>query len=162
MEATAAMDAMAAIEARAASCARCGKQLLDPKRCSNCKQVSYCGVECQKAGWRRHKKTCEPPLSLREIEERVGEAHRTHDWRGVLKWEGRMDELLDGRPDDGCNFILYKFSRAHEMGHKSTGTSDHSLSVIRLEGRRVELLGKLQRFRDQGEALHHRQIPPLS
>ena len=153
MEATAATEAMAAIGARAGSCAHCGKQLLARKRCSNCKQVSYCGVECQKAGWRGHRKTCEPPLPLGEVGERVSAAHRTHDWRGVLKWEGRMEELLEGRPDASCNLILYAFSRAHEMGNKSTGSSDHSLSVVRLEGRRVELLGKLQRFRDQGEAL---------
>jgi len=144
---------MAAIEARAASCAHCGKQLLAPKRCSICKQVSYCGTECQKAGWKRHKKTCEPPLPRGEVLEKIFATHEADDWWGVLKWEGRIEELLEGQPYEICACTLGVFAEAHELGFKSTGNSDHSRSVVRLEERRVELRGKMERFRDQGEAL---------
>ena len=41
----------------AASCSHCGKQGTALKRCLRCKRASYCGVDCQKAGWRLHKTT---------------------------------------------------------------------------------------------------------
>jgi hypothetical protein len=151
-EASAARDAMAAIAANAASCAHCGKQLLAPKRCSICKNISYCGAECQKAGWKRHKKTCEPPLPLRQVRERFEKAHATGDWRGVLKLEGRMEELM-GADDYNNNTILAAFARAHDLGYESTANSEHALSFIRVQERRVELLGNMERFRDQGDAL---------
>jgi len=75
------------------------------------------------------------------------------DWRGVLKLEGRMEELLEGQEDARCNIVIHTFMTGHVFARDSTGSRDHSLSVIRLEERRVELLGKMERFRDQGEAL---------
>ena len=76
--------------AKLASCAHCGKQGVGFQRCSVCKQVSYCGAECQKAGWRRHKKTdkktCAPlPLPLSDVMARVTAASDADDWREVLK-----------------------------------------------------------------------------
>ena len=44
---------------------------------------------------------------------------------------------------------------AHQATHAHTdsaGSKDNSHSIVRLETRRAELLGKVQRFRDQGEA----------
>ena len=35
----------------------------------------------------------------------------------------------------------------------STGSKQHAVSIVRIDERRVELLGKLQRFRDQGECI---------
>jgi len=43
------------------SCSQCGTQGGLLKRCSMCRQVAYCGVECQRAAFRQHKKTCVPP-----------------------------------------------------------------------------------------------------
>ena len=96
------------------TCAYCGKQGTGFKRCSACKQVSYCGGECQKAGWKKHKKTCEkpkayapplPPVPLREVLEQVKTAHLAADWLGVLKWEGRMEELMHNQRDATCEFV---------------------------------------------------------
>jgi len=146
--------------ASAESCALCGKQGVGFKRCSRCKQASYCGAECQHADWKRHKKTCEPPVPLQEVVAQTNAARATGDWRGVLEWEGRMEELLARQSelvahqqDDACSSILWAFSDAHYLGWQATGSKDHARSVIRLEERRIPLLGKLQRFRDQGKAM---------
>jgi len=135
------------------SCSNCGKQRAALKRCSRCKQASYCGAECQTAAWKGHKKTC---VTLDEVCEKVNAANLREDWREVLKWEGRMEEMIEHQPDAGCNNIqniLKMFSNAHSMVCNATSSKDNSLSVVRLETRRAEVLGKMQRFRDQGEAL---------
>ena len=139
-------------------CAHCGKEGVELKRCSRCKQVSYCGAECQKAGWKQHKETCEPPLSRDEVWANVLEAVAALDWLGVLKWEGRMEELLATLLDADCNQILMHFTAAHEMCSMTNAlheriSTDHALSVVRLLERRVELLGTMQLLRDQGGAM---------
>jgi hypothetical protein len=64
-----------------------------------------------------------------------------------------MEELVAGRSDAFCEHILSAFSAAHGMGMDSTGNRDHGLACVGLDERRIPLLGKLQRFRDQGEAM---------
>jgi hypothetical protein len=135
------------------SCARCGKQGTALKRCSICKRAWYCGAACQNAAWKRHKKTCAPPLSTEDVRARVDAACDAGDWREVLKWEGRIDELMQGQPDATCEVILRRFQNAHALGTKSTGSPHHSLPSIRLAEQLVDLLGKRQRFRDQGEEM---------
>lgn len=44
--------------ATGAMCASCRGCLTKSLRCSACKKVKYCGVECQKADWRTHKPLC--------------------------------------------------------------------------------------------------------
>jgi len=39
-------------------CANCNKSDDIRLRCSRCKKVWYCGVNCQKKHWKKHKKTC--------------------------------------------------------------------------------------------------------
>jgi hypothetical protein len=137
----------------AESCAHCGKQGAGFKRCSVCKQASYCGVACQNANWKRHKKTCAPPVLLQDVAAKFNAAHAAGDWRGVLKWEGRMEELLAHQSDDDCLSILQVFTKAHRLGLQATGSEDHARSCVGLQERQIPLLGKLQRFRDQGEAM---------
>ena len=134
----------------ATGCAHCGRQEIALKRCSNCKQDSYCGAECQKAGWKRHKKKC---VTLRDAQEKVQAAHLDNDWREVLKWEGRMEETMEGKSDAVCSNVLHVFAQAHALGFNSTFNSDHALSIVHLDSRRVEVLGKMQRFRDQGDTM---------
>ena len=149
------------------TCAYCGKKGAD-KRCSICKLVWYCGADCQKVGWKGHKKTCAPPLPpaeceravtamrdayLNDVMKKVKAATTLDDWRGVVKWDWRMEELLEGQPDEGQLTILSAFAWAHESGRISTDSNKHSLSGIEIQKRRVEILGKMERFRDQGEAL---------
>ena len=146
-------------------CAHCGKPgnlrldvspggyPLDLKRCARCKQVAYCGAECQKAGWKVHKPTCEPLLPLREFKEKFVAARAANDWRVLLKMEWRMEEMLEGLTDTRCNWVLDTFIRAHDAGYCSTSSRHHSISSIRLEELNVIFLGKLQRFRDQGGSM---------
>jgi hypothetical protein len=137
------------------NCSHCGKHGSALKRCSRCRQAAYCGAECQKAGWKLHKTTCAPQLPLNDVLNKVKTASVTQDWREVLKWAGRMEELLEGHADAGCDqsHILHAFSRAHMIGRNETGLAKHALEVVKIETRRAELLGKIERFRDQGEAL---------
>jgi len=143
------------MEASAASCTHCGKEGVALKRCMRCKQASYCGAECQKSGWMLHKEICK---NLEDVRERVSVAYNTQEWREVLKWEGRMEELLANQPDESTMEGLDHFLVAHKaLMMKDTsmaeGSKDHSEPIILLEGRRVELLGKMERFRDQGESM---------
>ena len=142
------------------SCAFCGKPGRAMKRCSICKNVWYCGAECQRAGWKQHKKTCAPPLSTEDVRAKVFAASDAGDWRELLKWEGRMDEMMVGQPDITCKLIFRIFMAAHNSGSLSTasetlpnGSPHHSLSAIRLGEQLIDFLGKRQRFRDQGEAM---------
>jgi len=139
----------------AESCTHCDKQGAEFKRCSRCKQACYCGVACQNADWKRHKKKCAPPVQLQDIAAKINAAQASGDWRGVLKWEGRMEELMARQSDDACSEILSVFTTAHRMGCHATvgGSNDHARSIVGLVERRIPLLGKLQRFRDQGEAM---------
>mmetsp|Transcript_5086 Transcript_5086/g.7020 ORF Transcript_5086/g.7020 Transcript_5086/m.7020 type:complete len:569 (+) Transcript_5086:96-1802(+) len=41
------------------SCFRCGRTL-NLKRCGRCQMVSYCGAQCQRAHWKKHKPLCLP------------------------------------------------------------------------------------------------------
>jgi len=141
------------MSASAGSCAHCGKQGVGFQRCSVCKAASYCGAACQKAGWKRHKRTCAPPLSFNAVWDKVDAAGKALDWEEVLKWEGRMDELMLTEDDDTCEIVLHNFELAHVLLMNSTGSSDHKIAISRLKERRVELLGKLPRFRDQGDLI---------
>ena len=131
-------------------CAHCGKHGAGFKRCSVCKQASYCGAACQKANWKCHKKDCAPPVPLQDVKAKLDAAQATGDWRGLLKWEGRMEELMARQSDDACSWILSMFSGAHHTGWQATGSKDHARSFVALEERHIPLLGKLQLFRDQG------------
>ena len=131
-------------------CSHCGKEAVELQRCSVCKHASYCGAACQNAAWKKHKKTC---VTIEEVVKRVDAAVEGEDWRGLLKWEARLEQLLEGRSDATRDFILSNFKRAHAVGICSASSTDHAFAAVQLQDRRIELLGNMQRFRDQGEAM---------
>lgn len=49
-------------------CRNCNQEC-DGKRCSKCHAVRYCGPQCQKADWTRHRAKCVPVL-VKELEDR--------------------------------------------------------------------------------------------
>ena len=103
-----------------------------------------------RAAWKGHKTSC---VTLDEVFEKVNAAHLHEDWQGMIKLEGRMEQMMEYQPDAECHDILQAFATAHREVFNSTGSKDNSLSIVRLETRRAGVLGKMQRFRDQGEAL---------
>ena len=133
-----------------ASCSYCGKEYAELKRCSVCKNASYCGAACQNAAWKTHKKTC---VTLEEVKKRVDAARNCEDWREVTKWDGRLGQLLEGQPDATRDFILYDFKWAHTAGMNSRNSTHHAIAAVRLQEMRIKLLGQEERFRDQGEAM---------
>jgi tetratricopeptide (TPR) repeat protein len=68
-----------------------------------------------------------------------------------------MEELMALGTYEGCSDILSAFSNAHRMGYQATKdharSKDHAASYAGLVERAIPLLGKLQHFRDQGEAM---------
>jgi len=133
-----------------ASCSHCGMEYAELKRCSVCQHASYCGAACQNAAWKKHKKNC---VTIEEVWKRVAAAAEGEDWRRVLKWEGRLEQLLVGRSDADRNGTLFNFKRAHAVAWGATGSTDHALAAVRLQDRRIELLGNMERFRDQGVSI---------
>ena len=131
-----------AMVASVASCAHCGKQGVGFKHCSVCKQASYCGAECQKANWKGHKKTCSPLVTVNDVCAKVNAANAAGDWRGVLKWEGRMEEMMAGQPNEVCLGTLSVFAAAHQSGFDATASDDHSRSLVGLEARMASLNGE--------------------
>ena len=135
--------------ADAKTCFHCGKGAKKKgavlQRCSICKHASYCGAECQKADWKSHKKTCVPDF---DVFRRIAITVIQNDWGGVMEWEGRVEAYLERRPD----------MRAHWLGllaqaHIETNVGTGSTAASSLLEQQIDLLGKMQHFRDQGEAL---------
>ena len=101
------------------------------------------------AAWKKHKKTC----VTQEVVKRVHAAVEGDDWRGVLKWEGRFGQILEGRSDAAREYVLDNFEWAHAVAWGATNNTDHALAVARLQDMRIGFLGKMERFRDQGELM---------
>ena len=139
------------------TCSHCGTQGVAIKHCSRCKKASYCGAECQKAAWKGHKATCEPKLTSHDLIAKVNAAKESFDWAGILKWEGRMDEMMAFQGDEMREQILSTFIGARVMISQSALASGdlerHAADANTLYARRVELLGKMERFRDQAQCL---------
>jgi len=64
-----------------------------------------------------------------------------------------LEQLLEGLSDAARESILHKFKWAHAAASYSTGSTHHALAAVRLQDRRIELLGNMARFRDQGEEM---------
>jgi len=71
----------------------------------------------------------------------------------VLKCEGRMEELLKVSPDTLCDLILRTFLQARMGEISEDGVRENALPCTILQERRVQLLGKMGRFRDQGQLM---------
>ncbi|KAJ1488597.1 hypothetical protein T484DRAFT_1782880 [Baffinella frigidus] len=82
-----------------------------------------------------------PPLSA--ILHTVQEAWLSGDYPEILRWESRLEEMLSSQMEAAHPPLLHTFATAHDMLGAFT-------NAARLYQRRSTLLGKMERFRDQG------------
>ena len=138
-------------------CAHCGKQREGLKQCSVCKAASYCGPACQNASWKSHKKKCVPHVPLAEVFKAVNAAAAAGDAAEGLKWKGRMEEMLAGQSLSVSESILRSFMLFHQMQIgvcvQANDRRYHAADLVKIEERRVELLKRLQRFRDAADSM---------
>ena len=94
-----------------------------------------------------------PPFPVEQVWQQMKQSEHEQEWENVVRWEGREEELMVRySSDDARDDILTTFIQAHShLAEPDTG-SHHHLSVVALEKRRIALLAKRERFRDQGEA----------
>jgi len=68
-------------------CANCGKDASN--RCSRCKSEWYCGKDCQKLCWKKHKEFCQKITELnKESEELENANNKKNNEKNMLKEEG--------------------------------------------------------------------------
>ena len=138
-------------------CAHCGKVDRGMKRCSKCKDTWYCGAACSQGDWKQHKKICKPPLLPVPVDQLIQQMQKASDrglWHEVVKSEHRMAEMIATLPDAVTLGILTTFMNAHEKLSKETGDAHHLSCCDQLQERKIELLGAMNRFRDQGEEMY--------
>jgi hypothetical protein len=138
-------------------CAHCGKVDRDMKRCSICKDTWYCGVTCSREDWKQHKKICRPPPPHVPVGRLIQQIQKAYDhglWHEVVKSEHRLAEMIATVPDDVTLGILAMFMQAHEKLSKETGDAHHFSSCDHLQERKIELLGAMNLFKEQGQEMY--------
>ena len=100
------------------TCSHCGKTGFGFKRCSRCKQASYCGAECQTVAWKGHKKLCRSQgqgqqLSLDDIRTRILSTDPFVGFAEVLRFESQVDELVSGLDAVSVPPVLTAFAKAN-------------------------------------------------
>ena len=122
-------------------------------RCQNCSVTLNFTASWQEGAKKREVRE-RIEVNLRKAIEKFGEAYAVEDWRGVLKWEGLMEDIIEADGKDATrDAFLMGFARAHVAMRFETGGIEHGLEAVRLKERRIPLLGKMERFRDQGEEM---------
>ena len=101
--------------------------------------------------------TIVPPSLLNEVEESMKAAADAGDWLRILKWEGRMEELLEYQSEPVSVTILLRFVRAHLMYwgdfKEDAAGKEHGRTYVQLEERRIDLLAAMGRLRESALAL---------
>ena len=121
-------------------------------------QVSYCGAECQRAAWKvGHKKMCVKQMSYLDIFDKLSVADAACDWRGVLEFEFRFEQLMSlaetlENPAAMGDMLCNTFFRAHTMEAMELGATG-SLKAARVQVRRLDFQGRLGHWREQGDTM---------
>ena len=94
-------------------------------------------------------------VPLHDFVANMAAAEAAEDWRQVLQGNGRIEEMMKcaASDDDACSRILSSFSHAHGMAFQVLGKEDHLRSCVEHGGLCIPIVGKLQRFRDQGDEI---------
>jgi len=72
-------------------------------------------------------------MSTAEVLDKVAAAASCGDWRELIKWDDRIDDLVEALPNDsGRDAMLSIFKEAHKSAMNSAGSSAyHLLSYAR-------------------------------
>ena len=98
-------------------CAACGKTTDTLKKCSRCKNISYCSKSCQQSDWSKHKTNCQIPMKEEKAED-YSSPDRTRD---VCAACGKTSDTL--KKCSRCSSISYcsKSCQQHDwMKHKTS------------------------------------------
>jgi len=156
---------MQALVQSRAVCAGCGQSDADMQRCSTCKEVWYCSVSCQNNNWRKHKKKCKPKISAKDMLMVTQRAWTEENWAGVISYEDHLAEMVAPHPDEITLSIVTMLWYAHiqlaEESHHRFSLSGglrrkikHLAASDRLQERKIETLGGMQQFLNQGEEMY--------
>lgn len=116
------------------------------------------GNRCQNAGWKGHKTSCrdlkscrgegqEAQISLDDIRKRVADAAASRDREGVLRWESKIAELVEGKDHQTVLGVLMSFADAYQGAHKFARAGE-------MFGRFSDVCEVAKRFSEQMEAIH--------
>ena len=76
------MSCIALDDGSADVCANCGKlgsDIVKLKNCTACRLVKYCGVDCQRAHRKQHKKACKERVAELKDEQLYNQGHKRHE-----------------------------------------------------------------------------------
>lgn len=113
-------------------CANCGKDASN--RCSRCKSEWYCGKDCQKICWKKHKEFCQKLADLNKENEAYDKARKAEkekeqnfNLNKILKEEGL--EIKDGKLDiKNVNDDIEKLSLKNNRQIKATAIPEPNKS----------------------------------
>jgi len=151
-------------------------------RCSICKNAYYCGAACQNKGWKKHKKICSASLAsntstesqaaaesnaaelnnvLARLQENshdnvrivVIDAAERRDWRTVLKWKSRVNDILQGQSPADQERILHCYQFAFCQRESATGMVKDQDFIASLMVQRSRILRDMSHFLDQAKCI---------
>ena len=110
-----------------------------------CKSVTYCSAECQKIAWKGHKALCQKPAKLGDLMAQTDDDKLLYMARNIEHFLLHLKS-----PQEQCA-LLSKIAHGLRQSMVLNGTHEHISDVIPLFKMRVEILGSMKRFRDQGD-----------
>ncbi|KAJ7652431.1 hypothetical protein DFH06DRAFT_535848 [Mycena polygramma] len=122
------------------------------RRCSGCQSAYYCSAQCQRSDWSSggHRESCalnrslslNPHSSLDVKERNFLRALLNHDYKGMIKFQARMQQLqILNEQHDAKYFTVFNYANALEIGvfsvndpefHEVTGAARWAHDVARV------------------------------
>ena len=93
------------------SCAKCGKSTGSLHGCSQCRRVLYCGRECQRSDWPKHKQTCKLNASavvFKSMADHQESPENTVDQAVIQGINYIFDELTGSDKQDAITAMIQK------------------------------------------------------
>jgi hypothetical protein len=91
------------------TCIICTSKTELMKRCASCYLVWYCSVECQRAGWKDHKRDCKETQSM-YISVKLEQSNYATNWSNVVSYTSCIIYVIFSRKCETINFCLFRIS----------------------------------------------------